>query len=114
MQHYRIYQLDIWEGNPVRPYAFDNIEKLHESGFTEPPACEYCLVCDEVICSGMNEIETLHHIRQLYSLKLPEDYLGRAVAPSDIIELYDGDKSKFFYCNKEGFCAVSFAPEMVK
>ena len=62
----------------------------------------------------MNETETLEQIRQLYSLKLPEDYLGRAVAPSDIIELYDGDKSKFFYCNKDGFGAVSFAPEMIK
>lgn len=114
LQHYRIYQLDIWEGNPVRPYAFDNIEKLYETGFQEPPATEYCLACDEVICSGMNETETLEQIRQLYSLKLPEDYLGRALAPSDIIELYDGDKSKFFYCNKDGFCAVSFAPKMVK
>ena len=114
LQRYRIYQLDIWEGNPVRPYAFDNIEKLYETGFQEPPATEYCLACDEVICSGMNETETLEQIRQLYSLKLPEDYLGRAVAPSDIIELYDGDKSIFFYCNREGFCNVSFAPEKVK
>ena len=114
LQHYRIYQLDIWEGNPVRPYAFDNIEKLYETGLTEPPATEYYLACDEVINSGTNDTETLEHIRQLYGINLPEYYLGRAVAPSDIIELYDGDNSKFFYCNKEGFCAVSFAPEMVK
>lgn len=113
-QHYRIYQLNIWEGNPVRPYAFDNIEKLYETGLNEPPAEEYSLVCDEVTCSVMNEIEALEHIRQLYGLKLPEYYLGRAVAPSDIIELYDGDKSKFFYCNKEGFCTVSFSPEKAK
>lgn len=114
LQHYRIYQLDIGEGTSVRPYAFDNIEKLFEAGFTEPPADEYCLTCDEVTYSGMSETETLEHIRQLYGLKLPEDYLGRAVAPSDVIELYDDKESKFFYCNKEGFCMVSFSPEKVK
>ena len=114
LQHYRIYQLDINEEIPVRSYAFDNIEKLNEAGFTEPPANEYCLVCDEVFNSGMNESENLELIRQSYSFKLPDDYLGRAVAPSDVIELYNDTESKFFYCNKEGFCEVSFSPEKVK
>ena len=62
----------------------------------------------------MNDSENLEHIRQSYSFKLPDDYLGRAVAPSDVIELYNDNESKFFYCNKDGFCAISFAPELVK
>lgn len=114
LQHYRIYQLDIKEGNPVRPYAFCDIVKLQESGFTEPPADEYCLVCDSSILSSADENECLELIRQIYGLKLPQDYSGRAIAPSDVIELYDGEESKFFYCNKEDFCVVSFSPKKAK
>lgn len=113
-QNYRIYQLDIREGNPVRPYAFSNIEKLYETGLTEPPATEYCLVCDDIITSGIDDNNTLEYIRQQYALNLPENYSGRAIAPSDIIELYDGYKSRFFYCNINGFRKTSFSPESVK
>ena len=114
LQYYRIYQLDIEEGNPVRPYAFSNIEKLYETGLTEPPAAEYCLVCDEVVYSGLTDNDTLEQIRQQYGLKLPDNYIGRAVAPSDIIELYGDNVSKFFYCNKDGFRKVYFSPEKAK
>lgn len=114
IKHYRVYQLDIREGNPVRSYAFDNIEKLYESNLTEPPAEQYCLVCDDVTDFGTDETEILEYIRDLYSLKLPEGYFGRAIAPSDVIELYNDNESKFFYCNKKGFCVVSFSSQKAK
>lgn len=114
LQYYRIYQLDIREGNPIRSYAFCSLDKLYESGLTEPDACEYCLVCDESVYSKTNVTETLAHIKQLYGLRLPQGYSGRAIAPSDIIELYSGNESSFYYCNKDGFCEVSFSPEKAK
>lgn len=113
-QYYRIYQLNIREGNPVRTYAFGNIDKLLQEGLSEPPASEYCLVCDDYIYSFDDDNKNLEYIRELYGIRLPDAYVGRAVAPSDIIELYDDKESKFYYCNKENFYPVSFSPSEAK
>lgn len=112
-QGYRIYQLDI-SGAAVRSYAFSGIEKLLEAGFTEPPAEEYCLVSDSEVAYFDDDFTCLNYIREKYGLKLPDGYAGRAVAPSDVIELYSVKGSRFFYCNEEGFYPVAFAAEKAK
>lgn len=113
-QYYRIYQLDIREGNPVRSYAFGGIDMLVKVGLTTPDANEYCLVCDSYIKSQNDDNINLEQIRQLYGVNLPQDYIGRAVAPSDVIELYNGNESRFYYCNKEDFYPISFSPNDTK
>ena len=113
-QYYRIYQLDIREGNPIRSYAFGGIDALVKAGITSPNANEYCLVCDDYVKSSNDDNITLEQIRQLYGINLPQDYIGRAVAPSDVIELYNGDENRFYYCNKEDFYPISFSPDGAK
>ena len=60
------------------------------------------------------EMTVVQDAWEKYGLKLPDGYAGRAVAPSDVIELYSVKGSRFFYCNEEGFYPVAFAAEKAK
>ena len=61
-----------------------------------------------------DDFTCLNYIREKYGLQLPDGYAGRAVAPSDVIELYGEKGSRFIYCNEEGFYPVAFAAEKAK
>ena len=107
--HFRIYQLDL---NRVVPFAFQDIAALHKAGYTQPPAAMYQLVWDSTcrVSSGMPLEDLLNHICAMYQSGLPSGYHGRAVAPSDIIELYGKAHRRYYYCNKGGFTPVTFSP----
>ncbi len=114
-QKYRIYQLD-FSGGRVFPFAFRDIKYMREAGYEQPPAEDYRLVYDGILpCSGNASIsDCLTRIAELYRDDLPEGYRGRYVAPSDIVELYDDNDSKYFYREKNGFCLVQFSPLLDK
>lgn len=116
IQRYRIYQLDCSPGCKVRPFAFAGFEKLINAGLTQPPAAEYNLVCDDFLRYGDNEDDNaiLRLIKNYYGEYLPENYLGRTVAPSDVIELYSGGTRRYFYCDENGFMPTRFSPMMAK
>ena len=60
--------------------------------------------------SGISSENLLDRILSTYQSGLPSDYHGRAVAPSDIIELYGKAHRRYYYCNKSGFTPVTFSP----
>ena len=68
-QCYRIYQLDLSGGKTV-PFAFAGIKKMRESGYDQPPASMYRLVCDGAIfCpNAQSEDEVLERILTRYSV----------------------------------------------
>ena len=107
--HFRIYQLDLTR---VVPFAFQDIAALHKAGYTQPPAAMYQLVWDGTYRSpsGISSEKLLDRILSTYQSGLPSDYQGRAVAPSDIIELYGKAHRRYYYCNKSGFTPVTFSP----
>ena len=107
--HFRIYQLDLTQ---VVPFAFQDIEALHKAGYTQPPAAMYQLVWDSTCRapSGISPGHLLDRILAIYQSCPPSDYYGRAVAPSDIIELYGKAYRRYYYCNKGGFISVYFSP----
>lgn len=115
MQKYRIYQLDISDGKVI-PFAFGGIQYLHKAGYEYPPASEYRLVHDGVLLYVQNEDEhcRLTRLAQMYGDELPKDYIGRSIAPSDVIELYDDTERKYFYRDENGFWAVKFSPILAK
>lgn len=115
-QHFRIYQLDFKDGIEPKPFAFLGIEGLHKAGYEQPPAAEYCLVCDaEIVCpQGQEEEKILCRIFEKYNDTLPEDYPGRSLAPSDVVELYDEGKRCYFYRNEDGFAPVRFSPLLAR
>lgn len=115
-QAFRIYQLRLDEEHPTAPFAFGGIEALRKAGFEQPPASEYNRVYDGVLfyISGEDEQHRLKRIFEQYNDKLPDGYPGRSIAPSDVIELYDNEGRRYYYCDKEGFCLVKFSPMLAK
>ncbi len=114
-QTYRIYQLDISEGKVI-PFAFGGIKYLHKAGYEYPPATEYRLVYEGILLCEANEDEhcRLSRLTKIYDDKLPKDYRGRSIAPSDVIELYDDTERKYFYRDENGFEPVNFSPMLSK
>lgn len=115
-RQFRIYQLRFDENSSVVPYAFKGIDALHKAGYEQPPAADYCLVHeDEVIYPGEEtDTEILERIFNCYSNHLPENYGGRPLSPSDVVELYDQENRSYFYRDVKGFIPVRFSPFFAK
>lgn len=111
---FRIYQLD-FETEPTIPFAFRGTDALHEAGFRQPPAAKYRLVCESGIYapSEQPDDEILQRIYVRYSTPR-EDYQGRCLAASDVVELYDEEKRLYFYREPDAFSNVRFSPAFAK
>ena len=111
-QNFRIYQLRFDKKNPTIPFAFGGIKKLHKEGYEQPPARLYRLIYDgTLLCSDDEDSkERLQRIWEQYQDDLPEDYPGRSVSISDVLELYDEENRRYFYVDESGFCPVKFSP----
>ncbi len=115
-QHFMIYQLEFGPGTPTVPFAFKGMDALREAGYQQPPAALYRTVWDgSIICPiAWHEEEVLRQICMRYSDQMPEDYMGRPVAPSDVVELYDGVNRRYYYVDTNGYVLVRFAPALAK
>jgi len=112
-QAFRIYQLEFTEDRKHIPFAFQGIATLHREGYEQPPAALYKLIWDYEMCCPMawQEDEMLHFIGKHYSDRMPENYMGRALSPSDVVELYDGEQRRYYYVDENHhFVSVSFSP----
>ncbi len=114
-RHFRIYQLDLSE-NRVIPFAFQGIEKMRASGYDQPPASEYRLLYDGYFIAPLEQTdeEVLERVFACFNDDLPNDYHGRSVSMSDVVELYDENGRRYFYCDHIGFAPVQFSPMLVK
>lgn len=115
-QHFRIYQLDLSTGQVI-PFAFKGIQALQAAEYQQPPATAYRVVCDSELTVPVDQepSKTLEQIINNYSDTFPTGYEGRSVAPSDVIELYDGNSRQYFYFDHAGsFPAVRFSPALIK
>ncbi len=108
---FRIYQLKL-PGEKIIPFAFAGIEAMHKAGYQQPPASEYSLVHEgEIVCpESHTDKDVLKCLFIRYNDNQSPDYHGRSVSPSDVLELYDGQKRAFFYCDTVGFTPVKFSP----
>ena len=112
----RIYQLEFTDTEKTKPFAFSGIDALHKAGFQQPPASEYRLVRDETLYCPKDEpdLAVLERVFDHYNGKLPADYPGRCVAPSDVLELYDADKRRYYYRDRKQFVPVAFSPLLAR
>lgn len=115
-QHFRIYQLDFDEGQTTIPFAFCGIDSLHKAGYEQPPAANYRLICEHmIVCPNTSSnSEVLEQIFKTYNNQLPEDYHGRSLSPSDIVELYSEKERIYFYRDTDKFVPVRFSPFLTK
>lgn len=115
-QKFRIYQLEFGEDIQPKPFAFLGIEALHKAGYEQPPAAEYRLVHDGTLFCGteLSENAMLSKIFNCYNDDLPDDYHGRSISPSDVIELYENGQRHYFYSDRDGFVPVRFSPVLAQ
>lgn len=114
-RRFRIYQLVLSDSKAL-PFAFGGIEALHKAGYQQPPAKEYQLVCDSVLPCPQEQmdLDTLKRIFERYNDHFPTGYCGRSISPSDVIELYDENERRYFYCDLTGFVPVQFSPFLAR
>ena len=115
-QHFRIYQPDVSEGKAA-DFAFGGIKALQKAGYEQPPASEYTLVYDGILMCEAQQSDTirLKLVVARYSGDLPADYHGRSVSPSTVIEFYDENGRRYFYCDgNDKFLPVKFSPKLAK
>ena len=115
-QRFRIYQLDFENDHQTKKFAFEGIDTLYKAGYNQPPASEYRLVYDgNIECKMSDDSEKqLSRIFQTYNDTLPQDYNGRSISPSDVVELYDDNNRRYYYRDYNSFCQVKFTPFMAK
>ncbi len=113
---FRIYQLVFERGRDKVSFAFKGIRDLYKAGYEQPPASIYQLVCDaELVCPGVwGEKEILEQISAHYGKHAPENYKGRPLASSDVVELDSGIGRRFFYMDGRSFEPVRFSPFLAK
>lgn len=115
-QRFRIYQPDVSEGKAA-DFAFGGIRALQKAGYEQPPASEYALVYDGILNCDVQDgvIWRLTLIAKRYSGEMPNDYHGRSVSPSTVIEFYDDSGRRYFYCDgNDQFLPVKFSPKLAK
>ena len=111
-----IYQLCLGETQTV-PFAFKQLDALRKAGYEQPPAAAYQTVWSAEICcpKGQNDMEVLGRLFLDFNEHLPEDYRGRPLAPSDVVELDCQGKRTYFYVNDcRDFAPVRFSPFLCK
>lgn len=115
-QHFRVYQLDFEDDHQTKKFAFEGIDALHKAGYEQPPASEYRLIHDGCIVCGSDDSDDLRLERIFikYNDTLPHNYRGRSISPSDVVELYDEEKRRYFYRDRDSFCSVKFSPFLAK
>ncbi len=111
-RHFRFYQLDFHEKRMSVEFAFKGIGEMRKAGYQEPPSEMYRMTYEsEMTCpEEWTDTEMLRYLHKFYGEYIPEGYRGRALAASDIVELYDQKGSRYYYVDIGGFEAVSFSP----
>lgn len=99
-QCFRIYQPDVSEGKAA-DFAFGGIRALQKAGYEQPPASEYALVYEGALVCEVQQDDAirLKLVAARYSGELPADYHGRSVSPSTVIEFFDENGRRYFYCD---------------
>ena len=112
-QYFRFYQLDFGEEQKPIKFAFKGIHEMRKAGFQQPPTEKYKLSYESrLMCPAeWTEEQVLQYLRKFYGESVPGDYRGRALAESDIVELYNHKESQYYYVDSNGCKIVPFAPK---
>lgn len=97
----------VWQLKPDTEVAmrFISYGQMTER-FGEPQMEQYRPVYD-----GAPDTNDLEMIYALCRDRPPEGYRGHRMGLGDVVELYDGDGSEFYYCDRVGFQPIAFAAQ---
>ena len=63
----------------------------------------------DFVYSGEVDARTLEDVYTIFNIYHPEDYRGRSLTASDVVEVISGEKeSGFYYCDTFGFAKIQF------
>ncbi|MCQ2427388.1 MAG: DUF3846 domain-containing protein [Clostridia bacterium] len=106
----RIYQIDL--SKDAAGAAFSGLVSLAKrTGSREPDGSIYRFVWEGDVMSP-----NLEDVYDIFNNDLPEDFEGRTMSVSDIVEIVDDSdrpeeiKAGFYYCDSIGFSEVNFLP----
>ena len=86
---YKLLQIKDWQNNP---YVFRGFSIAQKNGFS--------LDDYEVVYAGELEGDNiLEQLFNMFNIAHPEDYKGRSMSISDVVEI----EGKYYYCDPIGF-----------
>ena len=74
-----------------------------KENFGEPDKNNY-----ELVYEGEIETNDLESIYTKFNLNHPRGFTGHSLSMSDVVELYDGNGSEFYYVDRFGFKEIDF------
>ena len=104
MMDITIYQINMGRDyNRVAFQSYDGLERLQGSAEIDSE------LYDRVF-EGKVECENLEDVYRMFNIDQPEDYRGRSLSVSDIVETTDKEtgECQWFYCDSIGFKKVNF------
>lgn len=99
----RVYQLK--QDSPIL-MRFVSLAEREKRGFGKPQREEYVTVYE-----GEVEDFNLEAVWEKFGRKVPKDFEGHALSISDIVEFQEGEASRFFYVEQQGFTEIKFLKE---
>ena len=103
----RIYQINL--ERDIDRIAFESLDRLERyQGSGEINSSIY-----DKVYEGEVEADNLEDVFRVFNLEHPEDYRGRSLSVSDIVEVVESQsvKAGFYFCDSVGFKEVEFDPE---
>ena len=103
-----IYQIDPdRDENNVAFLNYENLERFQGSAALRSE------IYDKVF-EGKVDCGTLEEVYQMFNLDHPDEYRGRSLSVSDVVEVVGEEKSTFHFCDSIGFREVDFDPDMTE
>lgn len=103
----KIYQINMGrDDNRIAFMGSDEFPRF--TGNTEIDSSIYdCVFEGDVNCQNLEDAY------RMFNLDHPEDYRGRSMSVSDVVEIVDADTAEkgFYFCDTVGFKKVEFEPE---
>ena len=101
-----IYQIDM--DRDKDRVAFENLDMLKKyQGSAEVNSSIY-----DKVFEGKVDCHDLEDVYLMFNRNHPEDYTGRSLSVSDVIEVWENGKSTFHYCDSIGFQEIAFQPPL--
>ncbi len=100
----RVYQINL--NRDIQDAAFIGLQAMAaEQGRNSPDSTVYDKVYDGEVAAG-----SLEEVFALFNIAHPEGYQGRSMAVSDVAEVVETGKSRFYFCDYNAFVPIDFDP----
>ena len=101
-----IYQIDL--ERDTNAVAFESYDLLPKSQGTQDVDSDLY----NRVYEGEVEAKDLEDVYRIFNIDKPEDFKGRSLSVSDVVEIVESDSAKpgFYYCDSIGFKDIEFDP----